>query len=162
THRRRRLVAAPPGARGPRGSRSRDHYSPGSLLRDRGTGSAPQRRHSRRPRGPDLIVYFDSSALVKRYVEEAGSDSVRSLVEAGLPSTSRFSEVEIVSALARRCREGAFPAEERDRAIAQVREDFRTLSLVELTTAVVARAGALLIRHPLRAADSLQLASCLE
>jgi predicted nucleic acid-binding protein len=99
---------------------------------------------------------------VKRYVEEAGSDAVRSLLAEGLPATSRFSEVEIVSALARRCREGAYPTEERDRAIGQVREDFRTLSLVELTTTVVERALGLLARHPLRAADSLQLASCLE
>jgi predicted nucleic acid-binding protein len=99
---------------------------------------------------------------VKRYVEETGSDSIRTLLAEGLPATSRLSEVEIVSALARRCREGAFPVEERDRAIRQVREDFRTLSLVELTTAVVEKATALLAGHALRAADALQLGSCLE
>jgi predicted nucleic acid-binding protein len=99
---------------------------------------------------------------VKRYVEEAGSNSVRTLLVTGIPATARLSEVEVVSALARRCREGAFPAEERDRAIAQVREDFRTLSLVELTAAVVERARTLLVRRPLRTADAIQLGSCLE
>jgi hypothetical protein len=99
---------------------------------------------------------------VKRYVEEAGSDSVRTLLAQGIPATARLSEVEVVSALARRCREGAFPAEERDRAIAQVREDFRMLSLVELTAAVIERARTLLVRRPLWAADAIRLGSCLE
>jgi uncharacterized protein len=84
------------------------------------------------------------------------------LLAKGILATARLSEVEVVSALARRCREGAFPAEERDRAIAQVREDFRMLSLVELTAAVVERARTLLVRRPLRAADAIQLGSCLE
>jgi hypothetical protein len=99
---------------------------------------------------------------VKRYVVKGGSNSVRSLLGAGLPATSRFSEVEIVSALAWRFREGAFSATERDRAIGQVRQDFRTLSLVEVTSAVVEKAKVLLARHPLLPADALQLGSCLE
>jgi predicted nucleic acid-binding protein len=99
---------------------------------------------------------------VKRYVEEAGSEPVQALLAEATAASARFSEVEIASALARRCREGAFPPDERDRALTQVREDFRGVTLVETTPAVVARAVALLVRHPLRAADALQLASCLE
>jgi predicted nucleic acid-binding protein len=99
---------------------------------------------------------------VKRYVEEPGSEAVRALLAEGPPSAARFSEVEISSALARRCREGAFPAAERDRAITQLREDFRSLSLVETTAGVVGKGVSLLCRHRLRAADALQLAACLE
>ncbi len=99
---------------------------------------------------------------MKRYVEETGSEAVRTLLDEGTPSTARFSEAEIASALARRCREGAFPPGERDRAITRLREDFRTLSLVETTAGVVAKAVSLLCRHPLRAADALQLAAGLE
>ena len=99
---------------------------------------------------------------MKRYVEEPGSETVRALLAEATPTSARFSEVEIASALARRCREGAFPAAERDRAMTQLREDFRTLSLVETTGGVVGKAVSLLGRHPLRAADALQLASCLE
>lgn len=99
---------------------------------------------------------------MKRYVEEPGSETVRTLLAGASPSTARFSEVEIASALARRCREGAFAGAERDRALAQLREDFRTLFLVETTASVVAKAVSLLGRHPLRAADALQLAACLE
>lgn len=99
---------------------------------------------------------------MKRYVEEPGSEAVRTLLARETTATARFSEVEIASALARRCREGAFPAEERDRALTRLREDFRVLSLVETTAAVVRKAVSLLSRHPLRAADALQLAACLE
>jgi predicted nucleic acid-binding protein len=108
------------------------------------------------------LRYFDASALVKRYVSELGSESVSSLLQGGLAATSRMSEVEVASALSRRCREGAFPPAERDRALAALRRDVAALFLVEIGPEVVARAVTLLTRHALRAADSLQLASCME
>jgi len=43
-----------------------------------------------------------------------------------------------------------------------LRADFEALLLVETTAAVVSKAVSLLVRHPLRAADALQLGSCLE
>ena len=52
--------------------------------------------------------YFDASALVKRYVRETGSTTVRRLLTLDAPVTSRLSEVEVASALVRRAREGAF------------------------------------------------------
>ena len=78
-----------------------------------------------------------------------------------MAATSRFSEVEIASALTRRSREGSFSPAERDRALAALHHDFLLLRLVELVPAVVERARGLLVRHPLRAGDALQLASCL-
>jgi len=87
---------------------------------------------------------------------------VRSLLDGGIAATSRLSEVEIASALARRCREGAFAPDERDRALVALHRDFAALFVVELTSEVVARAASLLTRLELRATDSVQLASCLE
>lgn len=98
---------------------------------------------------------------MKRYVAEDGSARVRRLLGSGVPTTSRYSEIEIASALARRCREGAFPQAERDRALAALRRDFGVLRIVELVPAVVERARALLVRHPLHAGAALQLASCV-
>jgi hypothetical protein len=95
-------------------------------------------------------------------VAEPGGRRVDSLLRGGLAAAARLSEAEVASALARRCREGAFPITDRDRAIAALRRDFMALFVVELSGAVVARAVELLVRHPLRAADALQLASCLE
>jgi uncharacterized protein len=107
------------------------------------------------------MQYFDASALVKRYVREKGSVKVRRLISSALPATSRLSEVEVASALARLAREGAFSVTERDRALAAVEVDFAAILVVELTPEIAAQARTLLQRHPLRAGDAIQLASCL-
>ncbi len=86
---------------------------------------------------------------------------VRRLLSADLPATSRLSEVEVASALERRAREGAFSTAERNRALAALAVDFPAILVVELTSAISARARALLHKHPLRAGDAIQLASCL-
>jgi hypothetical protein len=108
-----------------------------------------------------VIRYFDASALVKRYVREAGAVSTRRLLAAGRGAASRLSEVEIASALVRRAREGAFSVEERDRALASLEHDFAALIVVEFSSNIAAEARALLLRHPLRASDAVQLASCI-
>ena len=59
--------------------------------------------------------YFDASALVKRYVRETGSTTVRRLLASNTPATSRLTEVEVASALVRLAQEGVFTTAERDR-----------------------------------------------
>jgi predicted nucleic acid-binding protein len=108
-----------------------------------------------------VIRYFDASALVKRYAQEAGSRLVRSLLEEGPAASSRLSEIEVASALVRRCREGSLSSEERDRALTALRKDCASLYLVELTAEVAVLAIALLLRYRLRANDATQLAACL-
>ena len=108
-----------------------------------------------------MIVYFDASALAKRYVEEEHSTEVLRWLEESTPAVCRLSEVEIASALARRCREGALSRLERDRALAALREDLQAFHVVELSPEVVSTASELLLRHPLRAADAVQLGSAL-
>jgi predicted nucleic acid-binding protein len=106
-----------------------------------------------------LIRYFDASALVKRYVREEGSDRIAALLSVERPATSRFTLVEIASALARRCRDRDLSSAERDGLILAVREDARRMLIVEFTPRVEERTAALLVRHPLRAADAVQLGS---
>jgi len=106
--------------------------------------------------------FFDASALSKRYVAEQGSDRVQDLLEDAILAIARLTEVEVASALARRCREGAFSAADRDRALRALIRDLDTFYIVEMSPRVTARAVALLARTTLRAADAVQLASCLE
>jgi predicted nucleic acid-binding protein len=87
---------------------------------------------------------------------------VRELLTGASAATARFTQSEVASALARRCREGAFSTAERDRALSALAADFDTLGLVELTGSVVSRSVELLVKRSLRAIDALQLASCLE
>jgi uncharacterized protein len=101
------------------------------------------------------------SALVKRYVKESGSASVSALLKSERCATSRLSEVEVVSALVRRGREGAFTTAQRDRPLASFRDDLLALVVVELTLEITQQACNLLLRHQLRAADAIQLSSCL-
>jgi predicted nucleic acid-binding protein len=99
--------------------------------------------------------------LAKRYVQEAGSAGVRRQLRSGRIATSRLSAIEVASALARREREGAFPAAERDRALKRLNADLAAWILLELTAELTADAQMLLIRHSLRSGDAVQLASCL-
>jgi predicted nucleic acid-binding protein len=105
--------------------------------------------------------FFDASALVKRYVRERGTPTVRRLLRQGRAATSRLSEAEISSALCRRHREGALTARQYERAIIGLRSDLERIEVVELSPRVVAGVHPLLSRHGLRAGDALQLASAL-
>ena len=98
---------------------------------------------------------------MKRYVREPGAVSVGRLLKSDRAASSRLSEVEVASALIRRAREGAFTMKERDRALASLENDFAALIIVEFTPEISAAARSLLLRHPLRAGDAVQLASCL-
>ena len=105
--------------------------------------------------------YFDASAVVKRYVDEAGSAQVRRLLLPGEVVVSRLSEVEIGSSINRRMRDGALSAEQRDRILAALLEDLATWQVVEVTPEITSTALRLLRTHPLRAGDAIQLASAL-
>ena len=105
--------------------------------------------------------YFDASALVKRYLREKGSPKVQRLLAADVPATSRLSAVEIASAVERRVREGFLSGEDRNRILAALDRDMTAMLVVEITAAVITGARLLLQRHPLRAGDAIQLASCL-
>ena len=108
-----------------------------------------------------MTRYFDASALVKRYVRETGSTTVRRLLTSGIHASSRLSEVEVSSGIIRRAREGAFTTRHRDRMLAALQRDLPALAIVEMIPEITAAARSLLLRHPLRAGDAIQLASCL-
>ncbi len=109
--------------------------------------------------------YADSSALVKRHVQETGTAWFRGLsapTTGNVIITARISMVEAYSALNRRQREAHLSATD----YADIVADFTTIcaaeyQLVELTASVVGQARSLLERHPLRAYDAVQLASAL-
>jgi predicted nucleic acid-binding protein len=105
--------------------------------------------------------YFDASALAKRYVREPDSLKIRRWLSSDVPATCRLTSVEIVSALLRRSREGVLADDDLQRALAAIDPDLTAMLVVELTPMVVTRAHDLLRRHPLRAGDAIQLASCL-
>jgi len=109
--------------------------------------------------------YLDTSALSKRYVNETGSIWVRGLTmpKAGHALlTARITMAEMYSVLARRKREGSVPVA----ACVIAAQAFTAHSateykFIELDMSIITRARDLLDRYPLRAYDSVQLASAL-
>ncbi len=73
----------------------------------------------------------------------------------------RLSEAEISSALARRRREGDLSDASYAAAMAALRADLRSFSVVELRAEVVSGMHELLAVHSLRAGDALQLAAAI-
>ncbi len=104
--------------------------------------------------------FWDSSALVPLCIDEPATVEVRGALDADPAMVAWWgSPVECMSALARRRREGALDRDgERD---ARARLEELRRSWVEIVPSEELRreAAALLLRHPLRAGDVLQLAA---
>lgn len=105
--------------------------------------------------------YFDSSAFVKRYVVEPCSDAVQQLLMVGDACVSRLAHLEAASAFHRRRRDGEIGDDEVARVLAQLEIDCAELTIVEVSPALCEIARELLVRHPLRTLDAIQLAGAL-
>ena len=110
-----------------------------------------------------LNVFFDSSALAKRYVEEKGSDQVQAILSsASALAVSVICIPEIVSALCRRRRERKVSIQEYQKAKASLLSDIDDATVIGMTEEVIAQAVALLEQFPLRSADALHIACASE
>ena len=109
--------------------------------------------------------YFDTSALLKFYIEEPGSgvviDLIQNLGDARI-SILDVTLLELRSAVRRREREGNMSGREANRIIDRIYEDSLSVYLVQsLNLLVIEEAARVLDRHPLKTLDALQLAGCL-
>ena len=114
-----------------------------------------------------MNVYFlDSSAIVKRYVNEAGSNFVETLTDSrsgNLILLSRITQVEVASAFARRLRGGSLTQADTQNALSLFQHDLKNNYFrIEITPNLVREAMRLAIKHALRGYDAVQLASSLE
>ena len=111
------------------------------------------------------FFFLDTSALIKHYVAEAGSQWLETTIfepSENVLLISRITVVEMRSALARRKREGSIQPQDHADALTALSEDCLILyRFVEFEVPVVDLAGELLDRYVLRAYDAVQLASAL-
>jgi predicted nucleic acid-binding protein len=108
------------------------------------------------------LAYFDSSALVKLVVEEAGSELAAQLwdgCDAAL--SSRLAYPEVRAALAAASRNHILGNREREGAERTWEQYWAAIRPVEFSAAVERVAGDLTSRHALRGADAVHLASAL-
>ncbi len=109
--------------------------------------------------------YVDSSALVKRYVNETGSDWLQTLCAPAAGHTLALAHiglVEVAAALAMKVRQGMLDATMRDALLRDVQHD-ATLQywLIDVDQEIVVRAMALTRIYKLRGYDAVHLASAL-
>jgi len=109
------------------------------------------------------VTYADSSVIVKRYYEEAGTGRVRELfAPAERIFTSRLAYAEVHAALARKRRERAISEAAYQRSASAFEADWPAYLSVEVTSALCRQAGDLAERYRLRACDSIHLAAFAE
>lgn len=97
-----------------------------------------------------MILYLDSSSLIKLYVIEQGSDEVRRLVEeSSLLAASVVAYPEARSALARLRREGNLTSTGYQIAKAELERDWASYLTLEVTESVWRLAGDLTEKHGL-------------
>ena len=113
------------------------------------------------------MLYVDSSALIKHYIQEAGSDALNArLNEESVRQTGVFISTvgyaEILATFARRFRENLLLKREADLLPRQFRDDWIfELTEVELSAGVLGFIPRLVKEHPLRGSDAIHLASAL-
>ena len=106
-----------------------------------------------------MILYLDTSSLLKHYLREPGSDDVAMWIEgADLVATSRATLAEAAATLSRRPRGGGLARNACHDALADVRRDWADYLTVDLDEH---RAATLAWRRRLRGFDSVQLAAAL-
>lgn len=109
-----------------------------------------------------MILYLDTSSLVKLYVEEIESSEVVDLVKSSdVTATSFVAYAEARAAFARRFREGAFSSGEYKRLKKCFNKDWDCYLVLSVTKELIRLAGDLAEKHALRGFDSIHLASAL-
>lgn len=110
-----------------------------------------------------MVWFVDTSALVKRYIREAGSDWFRREIISHDVLVSRLTPIELAAALSRRLREGSisrFVFYQARRALLTHLSEAK-YSTVDLSQRVVNESLRLTFSQSLRAYDAVQLATAL-
>ena len=109
-----------------------------------------------------MILYCDTSALVKCYCREADSDVMLDLRrQAEATAISVVGHSEFHSAINRKRRDGDLSVRDAERILRDFDADWAGLVRVEITPRLNEIVARLLKTHPLRAFDALHLASAL-
>ena len=107
-----------------------------------------------------MILYLDTSSLVKLYLEEPHSDLVRGWMdEAEAVATSRVAYPEALGAFARRRESGDLSGEGLDRLRQAFASDWSSLILLPVRER---RAGSLAVKHLLRGFDAIHLSAAAD
>jgi uncharacterized protein len=109
-----------------------------------------------------MMLYLDTSALVKRYLLEHGSTAVAALIaQADVVGTAVITRAEAVAAFAKAVRVGALLQEDAQQAVKAFRADWSSYARWQIGEALIARADTLAWELGLRGYDAVHLAAAL-
>jgi len=108
------------------------------------------------------MIYIDSSALVKRYLKENGSERVqKTLSGKNLLAVSKLAYPEVLSAFMRKHRAGELGEGPLKKVIDWFLLDWDKLIIVDMNDGLLPILRTLLHNYPLKGADAVHLASAL-
>jgi predicted nucleic acid-binding protein len=105
------------------------------------------------------LAYFDTSVLVKNYVQEAGSARARALLRAYSFLSSAITPVELISALMRKHYIGELDREDLRRILARIRDDRPYWKLLDVSASVLSQGEEIVQKTRIRTLDAIHLAS---
>jgi len=110
-----------------------------------------------------MRIYLDTSAFVKRYCEEEGSDVVNEVFESGDEILSSYwTLAEAIAAIDRKVAKRQISEEERDFAISVLFSDvFNRVTFVKISNEFIEAIIEMILAHHISADDALQLFSCI-
>lgn len=104
-----------------------------------------------------MIVYLDTSSLVKLYIQEAHSSIVKKWVsEAEVVATCRIAYPETMSAISRRFREGDLSERQHHSVVAKFSGEWRQFAVIDFDEV---EAGRLVNLYGLRGFDAVHLSA---
>ena len=107
-----------------------------------------------------MIVYWDTSALIKLYVQEAGTTDVAQLLQqADLSGTVVVCHVEVAATLAKLVRMKSLRRKPAQMALQHFLQDWPTLIQIQITQPLLTQAATLAWDHGLRGYDAIHLAA---
>ena len=106
--------------------------------------------------------YFDTSALIKAFLTEQGTDRAKHLLlRDELSATATITYAEMYSGFSRKHREGGLSTKQYNFVCEEFESYWPSCICLQLTPIVLALARDLMKRNPLRAFDAIHLASAL-
>lgn len=109
------------------------------------------------------MLYLDTSAIVKKYVEESGSEDVRKMIaDSTLSATAVISLAETAAAFAKAAKAGLLSETESRQCHTQFSREWKHYIRIRITEALIARADQLAWSSILRGYDAVHLAAALQ
>jgi predicted nucleic acid-binding protein len=109
-----------------------------------------------------MTIYLDASALVKRYIAEAGTQEVKHLFASPAAlGTSIITHAEVAAALGKAVRQSLLARDEAYVALQVFRLQWPSLIRLYVTESAASRAGTLAWEHGLRGFDAVHLTAAL-